>query len=111
MATVRLLVMPDRRRKSGSSGRATPKRGTPSPGRRPPRFDVERPVEIGRRPSSPAFLLLVAIMWIAVGVIAIISLTASWRLVPGIVCIGVGLLFLRGAGATVIRRDRGHSDG
>jgi hypothetical protein len=50
-------------------------------------------------------------MWIAVGVIAIISLTASWRLVPGIVCIGVGLLFLRGAGATVIRRDRGHSDG
>jgi hypothetical protein len=88
-----------------------PKKGATPPGRRAPRFDVERPVEIGRRPSSPAFLVLVAAMWIAVGVIAILSLTASWRLVPGIVCIGIGLLFLRGAGATVVRRDRRHSDG
>jgi hypothetical protein len=103
--------MPDRRSKSRNQGRATPKKGAPGPVGRTPRFDVERPVEIGRRPSSPAFLVLVAIMWIGVGVIAITSLNASWRLVPGIVCIGVGLLFLRGAGATVLRRDRRHSDG
>jgi len=48
-------------------------------------------------------------MWIAAGIWALVSLTASWKLVPGIVFIGLGLLYLRGAAATVARRaDRGH---
>jgi len=48
-------------------------------------------------------------MWIGAGVVALVSLTASWKLVPGIVFIGIGLLFLRGAAATVVRRaDRPH---
>jgi hypothetical protein len=67
-------------------------------------------MQVGRRPSSPAFLLVVSLMWIAVGIIAIASLTAWWRFVPGIVFIGIGLLFLRGASATIVRRDRRQSD-
>src|SRR5439155_930392 len=58
----------------------------------------------GRRPTSPGFLLVLAVMWIAAGVVALTALSASWKLVPGIVFIGIGLLFLRGAAATVARR-------
>lgn len=48
-------------------------------------------------------------MWIAAGVVALVALQASWKLVPGIVFIGIGLLYLRGAAATVARRaDRSH---
>ena len=43
-------------------------------------------------------------MWVGAGVVALIALTASWKLVPGIVFIGIGLLYLRGAAATVVRR-------
>jgi hypothetical protein len=45
-------------------------------------------------------------VWIACGVAALVTLHASWKLVPGIVLIGVGLLYLRGAAATVVRRDQ-----
>ena len=63
----------------------------------------------GRRPASPVLLLVVALMWIAAGIWALVALTAGWKLVPGIVFIGLGLLYLRGAAATVARRaDRGH---
>jgi hypothetical protein len=44
-------------------------------------------------------------MWIGSGVVALVALHASWRLVPGIVFVGIGLLFLRGAAATVVRRS------
>jgi hypothetical protein len=47
-------------------------------------------------------------MWIAAGIMDLVALKASWKLIPGIVSIGIGLLFLRGAAATVARRaDRG----
>ena len=59
----------------------------------------------GRRPSRPGLLLLVALMWITVGIVVLTSVSASWRIVPGIVAIGFGLLFLRGAAATVARRS------
>ncbi|MCA1844446.1 MAG: hypothetical protein LC792_14905 [Actinobacteria bacterium] len=50
-----------------------------------------------------------ALMWIAAGIWALVALTAGWKLVPGIVFIGLGLLYLRGAAVTVARRaDRGH---
>jgi len=63
----------------------------------------------GRRPTSPGLLLAVALMWIAAGVVDLVALRASWKLVPGIVFIGIGLLYLRGAAATVARRaDRSH---
>jgi len=49
-------------------------------------------------------LLLIALAWIGCGIVALAYLSASWKLVPGVVFIGVGLLFLRGAAATVSRR-------
>jgi hypothetical protein len=62
--------------------------------------------QVGRRPSSVPFLFAVGAMWVVVGIVALVSLHASWRLVPGIVFIGVGLLYLRAAAATSLRRSR-----
>jgi hypothetical protein len=109
-ARITFSTMANRRRKPGTSGRVTPRAGAESRPSRPGRFDFDTPSEIGRRPSSPAFLLVVALMWIAVGIIAIASLSAWWKFVPGILFVGIGLLFLRGASATVVRRDRRQSD-
>jgi hypothetical protein len=68
------------------------------------------PLQIGRRPSNPGFLLLVGVVWIGCGVYALAKLKASWKLIPGIVFIGIGLLFVRGASATVLRRERRRGD-
>jgi len=38
-----------------------------------------------------------------------VAATFSWRFVLGIVAVGIGLFFLRGAGATVVRRDQRQS--
>jgi len=35
-----------------------------------------------------------------------VTLDAGWKFIPGIVSIGIGLLFLRGAAATVVRRQQ-----
>jgi hypothetical protein len=51
------------------------------------------------------FLFTIAIGWIACGVVALVALDASWKFVPGIVFIGIGLFFLRGAAATVARHS------
>jgi hypothetical protein len=87
------------KRPAGQQGRS----GRPAAG---------RPATIGqpgRRPPNPGLLLVVALMWITAGVWALVALTAGWKLVPGIVFIGIGLLYLRGAAVTVARRaDRGH---
>jgi len=61
---------------------------------------------VGRRPSSPAFLLLLGVVWIVCGIVALIALSASWKLIPAIVFIGIGALFLRGAATAVVRRNR-----
>jgi len=94
------------RKKKG--GRTTP-RGTPV---RPAKaaskklpLVPDRPVQPGRRPSNPAFLALLALLWIAVGVYVIIALDASWKFIPGVFFVGVGILFLRGAAVTVRRRE------
>lgn len=76
----------------------------PTPRRVP--LDPDKPVAIGRRPSSPGFLAVVAVMWIAVGIIVFVALNTGWRLIPSILAVGIGLMFLRGAGATVLRRER-----
>jgi hypothetical protein len=108
--------MAARQRKAGSSGRITPKGGPnkpsdASPPKRHSPIDPEKPVVIGRRPSGPGFLALVAVMWIAVGIILFLTLKSGWRLVPSIVAVGIGLMFLRGAMATVVRRDRRSREG
>jgi hypothetical protein len=95
--------MSTRRRKQVSRGGPTPKRApTPPPrGPRPP----DEPVQIGKRPSNPGFLTVVGIMWVGVGVIILLTMNWSWKLVPAILAWGIGFFFLRGAAKTVIRRD------
>jgi len=80
--------------------------GSRSKRNRPDREPSQGPPQVGRRPSSPGFLLTVAIAWIASGIVALVRLKASWKIIPGIVFIGVGILFLRGAAATVLRREQ-----
>ena len=62
------------------------------------------PGQVGRRPSSPAFLLLIGLVWVGCGVVALVRLKADWKLVPGIVFLGIGVFFLRGAATTAVRR-------
>lgn len=61
---------------------------------------------MGRRPSSPPLLMVVGLMWVAAGVIALFLMTANWRFVPAVAFAGVGLYFVRGASATILRRER-----
>jgi hypothetical protein len=101
--------MADRRRKSGKSGKSgTSGRATPKGNQPPPRRQInpDEPVQVGRKPSSAGFLLLVSVMWVGVGIIILFTFHASWKLIPGIVSIGIGLLFFRGFGSTVIRREQ-----
>jgi len=63
------------------------------------------PGQVGRRPSSPGFLFAVGVAWILCGVYALVALSVSWKLVPGVVFIGIGLLWLRGAITASARRD------
>jgi hypothetical protein len=74
--------------------------------RRKPPGPPPGPGQVGKRPSQPGFLLLLGIVWIACGIFALAKLHASWRLIPGIVFIGIGLLFVRGAATTVVRRSK-----
>jgi hypothetical protein len=52
-------------------------------------------------------LFAIAAAWVAAGVVALVTLDASWKLVPGIVFIGIGAMYLRAALTTSARRDRG----
>jgi hypothetical protein len=72
---------------------------------RPPAGESEPTPEVGRRPTPPVMLFILAGMWIVAGVVAGIRLDVSWRLIPAVVFIGIGLLYLRAAITTVVRRD------
>ena len=97
-------VPPVAGKKKSKGGRVTPKGGAgASPAR--PRRDLGPTPQVGRRPSRPGFLFLLAAMWIAVGGVAMVVLTASWKYIPGIVFIGIGLFYLRAALATVARHE------
>ena len=48
-------------------------------------------------------------MWIVAGVVELFVLDASWRFVPAIVFVGIGLFFVRGAAVTLNRHDRDSS--
>ena len=54
----------------------------------------------------PAVPLFSGIMWIVVGVVILVGFTAGWKWIVGIVCIGVGLLFVRGGLAAYVRQHR-----
>ncbi|MGO9872661.1 MAG: hypothetical protein ACLPVY_02580 [Acidimicrobiia bacterium] len=69
-----------------------------------PRKDLP---QVGKRPSSPLMLAVTGVVWIVCGVIALTELHASWKFIPAIFFIGVGLLWVRGAAATAARHERG----
>lgn len=52
--------------------------------------------QVGRRPPQPVIPVITGLMWIAVGIVALVTFTASWKTIAGVVAIGVGVLFLRG---------------
>lgn len=66
---------------------------------------IDVPAQVGRRPSSPFFLLILGAAWVACAVVALVGLHTGWRLVPTIGFAGIGLYFLRGAAVTLIRRE------
>jgi hypothetical protein len=61
--------------------------------------------QVGKRPSPPIFLLLIGFAWIICGVFALFLFKPSWRIVVGVVFIGIGLFWMRGAMATYARHD------
>jgi hypothetical protein len=65
--------------------------------------------QVGRRPPQPFVPIITGLMWIAVGATALIWFDASWRYVVGIFAIGVGLLFLRGGLAAIVRQNERRS--
>jgi hypothetical protein len=97
-------------RSGGSGGRVTPKGGSRGPNA--PKPAREPTPQVGKRPSNPFLLFGVAGSWIIVGVVIWTTFTATWRLIPAVVAVGVGLLFLRGAVLTVNRHEeRAGGDG
>jgi hypothetical protein len=54
----------------------------------------------------PAVPIMSGLMWIVVGLVVLIGFTAGWKWAVGIVCIGVGLLFLRGGLVAYVRQRR-----
>ena len=86
-----------------------PAKRRPNPAR--PRPAETPPGQVGRRPSNPGFLMVVGLVWVAAGIYALFALTASWKLIPAIVFIGVGLFFIRGAAATYVRHDERETKG
>jgi len=70
------------------------------------RVDTDAIGEVGRRPGSPTVPLMTGLMWVAVGIVILVTFSAGWRFVVGVVCIGVGGLFLRGGLAAIVRRSR-----
>ena len=52
-------------------------------------------------------LAATGIAWIVCGVVALTTLTATWKFIPAIFFIGVGLLWMRGAAVTFARHERG----
>ena len=90
------------------TGRVTPKGTRPAQKRPGPRpgADAGPPPQVGRRPSNPGLLVGIAAAWIVVGIVIMVTFDAGWKFIPGIVAIGVGLMFLRGAAATVVRRSQ-----
>jgi hypothetical protein len=52
-------------------------------------------------------LAAVGLAWIACGIVALTTFSATWKFIPAIFFIGVGLLWIRGAAVTYARHERG----
>ncbi len=100
-------------------GRVTPKQSAapPSRAKRQPllprrmgpfeRPDPNRPLgQVGRRPSSPAKLAVFAVVYVAAGIASFFVLKGTLGVVIGVVFIGIGLLWARGAATAMLRQER-----
>jgi hypothetical protein len=63
--------------------------------------------QVGKRPSPPALLFAIGAIWVAVGIVLVFTLHSGWKLVPVVVSIGIGALYLRG-GITALARRADH---
>ena len=84
------------------------------PGRVGPfeRPDANKPLgQVGRRPSSPAKLLVFTVMYIGCGIASFFVLKSPLSVILGVVFIGVGLLWFRGAATTLLRHESRQDDG
>src|SRR3977135_1851304 len=99
---------------SGSRGRGGkgPQRGPGGRSKRPAvagkgpagaRQPPGRPV-VGKRPSRPGFLAVCGLLWVAAAIFALFALHTGWKLIAVICFAGVGILYLRGAAASYLRR-------
>ncbi|HEU5002127.1 MAG TPA: hypothetical protein VFW71_05035 [Actinomycetota bacterium] len=88
---------------SGPQKRRPAPKGKPG-GRRPPPAAGRGPPVVGKHPSPPGFLLAVALAWFAAAIGALVILHAGWKLIPVVVFAGIGLLYLRGAMNSYLRR-------
>ncbi|MGC9155735.1 MAG: hypothetical protein ACP5HZ_08810 [Ferrimicrobium sp.] len=62
--------------------------------------------EVGRRNASPLLLVGLALMWMVAGAVCGLYLHASWTLIPVVVAVGIGVLYLRAAAGAYLRRHR-----
>ncbi|MHB8465149.1 MAG: hypothetical protein ACYDH6_01510 [Acidimicrobiales bacterium] len=103
--------------KNDKRGRVTPKRGSEPSGRPPRRSMMPKRIgpfakpdpsgplgQVGRRPSSPTMLAVYAGVYIVCGVASFVFLSGSLGVVVGVVMIGVGLLWARGASTAYLRQ-------
>lgn len=91
------------------AGRSRGRPGSPDPRAGPaPAGGPVRPTggQANRRRAAPGFHLTVGLLWLAAGVVELVGVHAAWRVAPAIVFVGIGLLFVRGAGALVLARPR-----
>jgi hypothetical protein len=100
------------------AGRVTPKKSAAPPGRpkRQPLLpkrvgpfekpDPNRPLgQVGRRPSSPTKLAVFAVVYVAAGIASFFVLKGALGVIIGVVFIGIGLLWARGAATALLRHD------
>jgi hypothetical protein len=106
-------------------GRVTPRKGATPPGPPPSgrrsilpkrvgpfeRPDPDKPLgQVGRRPSSPQKLLLFSGVYIICGILSFFLVGHTLGVILGIVLIGIGLLWFRGAATAQLRQSRRNSD-
>jgi hypothetical protein len=82
----------------------------PKPGaavRRPrrPLLDERARTEMAKRPQSLRYQFTMSALWIAAGIVTFIVIPSSWKLVPAMFCVAIGIFSLRGAVRTALRGD------
>ncbi len=95
---------PRRRGSKGPNRARTPARPPARPPARGPAKRPGPPPVVGKRPSRPLFLVVLALMWLGAAAGAFLGLHTGWKLIPVVCFAGIGLLYLRGAAGSYLRR-------